>query len=467
MIIFYTFFLGLLLWIFFIYTNQFTSNYSTSCKENNQYLDNKKKKFPYDLIEDKKSIKKEIDEDFLYWFIGFIDAEGCFSIFIDKDNLSCRFKFVVNLHSDDLKVLEYMRNTLNIGNVNCYEDKNNATWVIYNLDELKYILTIFDLYHLQSKKYVDYKLFKTLLTKKLLLTENKVDTKEINSILLKEFNKYKPLFNKTNYILSKNELVKDRQFNINSNWIVGFVEGEGTFGVKGLRPYFQVGQNKISENVLIGIEEFFINNNKDRTIKFSKSQTDEVKVIMMMDMDNLWFVILPFFENHNMHTKKVQDFILWKKVLYICKSGLHLTSEGRELLVLITKVINERGKSVTKEEKINILLDIDMFYSKLLEMKPLIDKNSTIPYSKLMITYSNKNRNKNLRIYIYEVKGDKYVLLEGSPFKKYADANEALGLNRSGRSVFKNLDTDKLYNCKYKIVSKELKSIKIIKKNKE
>lgn len=42
-----------------------------------------------------------------------------------------------------------MRNTLNIGNVNCYEDKNNATWVIYNLDELKYILTIFDLYHLQ------------------------------------------------------------------------------------------------------------------------------------------------------------------------------------------------------------------------------------------------------------------------------------------------------------------------------
>lgn len=45
MIIFYTFFLGLLLWIFFIYTNQFTSNYSTSCKENNQYLDNKKKYF--------------------------------------------------------------------------------------------------------------------------------------------------------------------------------------------------------------------------------------------------------------------------------------------------------------------------------------------------------------------------------------------------------------------------------------
>lgn len=33
------------------------------------------------------------------------------------------------------------------------------------------------------------------------------------------------------------------EFDITPHWLLGFVEAEGTFGIKNLTPYFQVAQN--------------------------------------------------------------------------------------------------------------------------------------------------------------------------------------------------------------------------------
>jgi hypothetical protein len=33
-------------------------------------------------------------------------------------------------------------------------------------------------------------------------------------------------------------------------WLLGFIEAEGTFGIKGLRPYFQISQHKCSQSTL-------------------------------------------------------------------------------------------------------------------------------------------------------------------------------------------------------------------------
>jgi hypothetical protein len=43
---------------------------------------------------------------------------------------------------------------------------------------------------------------------------------------------------------------------INIYWLLGFVEGHGTFGIKNLVPYFQVAQHNKNISVLNLIKDF-------------------------------------------------------------------------------------------------------------------------------------------------------------------------------------------------------------------
>ena len=54
--------------------------------------------------------------DFLEWFRGFVDAEGCFYI-LPKGNVHFGFNFIIGLHVDDHKVLEFLQKYFQIGRV--------------------------------------------------------------------------------------------------------------------------------------------------------------------------------------------------------------------------------------------------------------------------------------------------------------------------------------------------------------
>ena len=50
------------------------------------------------------------------------------------------------------------------------------------------------------------------------------------------------------------------QINVNPDWFIGFLEGEGTFGIKtGSSIYFQVAQKITSVECLNAIKTFLIN----------------------------------------------------------------------------------------------------------------------------------------------------------------------------------------------------------------
>jgi hypothetical protein len=59
------------------------------------------------------------DEKFLNWFVGFADGESNFSIVLYKNSdgniLSATFRFTIELHVDDIEVLNYIKRKLNIG----------------------------------------------------------------------------------------------------------------------------------------------------------------------------------------------------------------------------------------------------------------------------------------------------------------------------------------------------------------
>jgi len=79
-------------------------------------------------------------------------------------------------------------------------------------------------------------------------------------------------------------------------------------------------------------------------------------------------VLIPFFNSLNFHSKKELDYQDWKTILLFKEKGLHYTDEGREVIYLILKQMNNyklsTNKSSNKEtidrvylqEKINKLL---------------------------------------------------------------------------------------------------------------
>ncbi|GAA5137787.1 hypothetical protein GCM10023339_78200 [Alloalcanivorax gelatiniphagus] len=92
-------------------------------------------------------------ENFYDWFRGFTDAEGCFIItyLIGK---FLRFTFEMKLHIDDVKVLNFIKNTLGIGKV--YISKTSCRFIVSKQQEVNKILESFTNYSLNSSKRLNY-----------------------------------------------------------------------------------------------------------------------------------------------------------------------------------------------------------------------------------------------------------------------------------------------------------------------
>ena len=78
---------------------------------------------------------KELSQ-FFQWFVGFCDAEASFLLqpVLNSDNTikKITWLFSIELHKDDLGVLEYIHKNLGIGNIRLYKDK--CIYVVTNIE---------------------------------------------------------------------------------------------------------------------------------------------------------------------------------------------------------------------------------------------------------------------------------------------------------------------------------------------
>jgi hypothetical protein len=84
-----------------------------------------------------------------------VDAEGFFLIRPNRGNYT--FVFGIGLHLDDLKVLEFIQKTLQVGKI--YTKSGEASLVVQRLDEVKIILDIFSSFPLNSNKQLNFMAF--------------------------------------------------------------------------------------------------------------------------------------------------------------------------------------------------------------------------------------------------------------------------------------------------------------------
>lgn len=135
---------------------------------------------------------------------------------------------------------------------------------------------------------------------------------------------------------------------LNAQWVVGFVDGEGCFhiginknpemklGVQVL-PEFTVVQHQIDEQVLHGLKAYFecgvVRKNHGTRLSYR-----------VRGQANLLQKILPFFEKHQLKTKKRVDFIKFRTVLLMMETREHLSLEGLEKIRQIKATMNSTKK---------------------------------------------------------------------------------------------------------------------------
>lgn len=140
-------------------------------------------------------------------------------------------------------------------------------------------------------------------------------------------------------------------------YIVGFVDGEGTFNFSfsqrsklktnlEIKPSFSVSQHKRNLEVIQKIKDYFGVGN----IRFSKrDQNFKYEVRSLKDLTQK---IIPFFKKHHLKTSKAKDFEIFSDICHSMVLSHHLN--GDHLSEIIEKAcrMNSGGKRKYTQDKL-------------------------------------------------------------------------------------------------------------------
>ena len=133
-------------------------------------------------------------------------------------------------------------------------------------------------------------------------------------------------------------------------WVVGFVDGEGCFSVPIFRhpstrvgwqvqPEFVVVQSARSMSALEELQQYFgcgrvgIHARKD-------NHRGPMARWAVRSKRELTERIVPFFEEHPLHTAKAGEFVSFVRVLRLMDAGRHLTVDGMTEIARIAERMN-------------------------------------------------------------------------------------------------------------------------------
>lgn len=251
---------------------------------------------------------------------------------------------------------------------------------------------------------------------------------------------------------------------INNYWLLGFMEAEGTFGFKNLTPYFQVAQHSKSLPVLIAISTFFKKifkekkENLKKEINFNLTINKRTKVysLTISDIETLYSYILPFFESLSFQSRKGLDFSYWVLGLKLHKFGYFYLSEGRQLILQITKFINKNRYTTnqlgTVKEPKNVKEKINM----LNKIQAPFDLSTGLTHIENAKNFTRLiGGRQGFLVHIYE----NGIEISNSPFFSYSARQKAIGLRANSRVISRKIETGKIFASKYTFYSKPLKII--------
>jgi hypothetical protein len=131
---------------------------------------------------------------------------------------------------------------------------------------------------------------------------------------------------------------------LEAQWIVGFVDGEGCFHV-GINPH-----SEMTAKFQVLPEFVIVQHQRDVQILHALKAYFRCGVVRVNHGDRMCYrvrgqqhlnqYIVPFFEQHPLKTKKHVDFKKFRRVLQLMQAGKHLTGEGIEEIRAVARQMN-------------------------------------------------------------------------------------------------------------------------------
>lgn len=135
---------------------------------------------------------------------------------------------------------------------------------------------------------------------------------------------------------------------INSNWISGFVDGEGTFYV-GINknktmsigyqvlPEFRIVQHEKDVKLLHSIKDYF-------NCGVVRKNHDTRQELRIRSVSNLTQVVIPHFIKYPLISRKKYDFLKFKKIIEMMNNKEHLSLSGIRKIITIASQMNTKNK---------------------------------------------------------------------------------------------------------------------------
>lgn len=296
-------------------------------------------------------IQRNITNKLNPWFVtGFTDGEGCFLVNVRpnskmKTGYSVELVFKISLHSKDIALVENLRNSLRVGTVTARGSDCIQYWV-GSLKDLYVIVHHFDNYPLITQKWSDYQLFKQVIY--LMKGREHLTMEGLQKILSIKaaLNKGLPYNLKTAFpdIVKAIRPQVTSQIITDSNWISGFVSGEGCFllGIKkslkggSVGFKFIVTQHIRDEELLkslvnyLGCGKYYIRSHRPIYGDYIVTKLKDIKE-----------KIIPFFDKYPIKGVKSRDFSDFKEVMLLKESNKALTKEELAKIIQIKLGMNK------------------------------------------------------------------------------------------------------------------------------
>lgn len=245
--------------------------------------------------------------NFLCWFVGFTEAEGCF-IVNNRGDLC----FVITQSTSDINVLYYIQETLAFGKVISQSEKTSR-YVTQNKKEIEIIISLFNGNLVLPSRQKKFDLF----------------IRGFNSWVTKGRIRLEPVNIKNNFILPS----------LNNSWLAGFTDGEGYFscsiGDKKFSFNFSIAQK--GENNLIKLEQLCL------LFKGGKVSKHWVKDVYEYRINGIKYCcnVFSYFDKYKLYTKKFLSYFLWKEIHEDFLKKNHLNMSKRPEMIEKARMINK------------------------------------------------------------------------------------------------------------------------------
>jgi len=233
------------------------------------------------------------DNWFLWWFVGFTDGDGSFTIYANPDSLKINLTFKISQKSNNIQALYFLKSSLGFGKVRSSSKEDMSHFLIRDKETLKNkLIPIFENYPLNSSKYHSYILFKKALS---IWDNNTYNQKEKVFQILE--------------LKSKFLTTPLKSYNWNKPWIIGFTEAGGSFYIikkEELRLVHGFGiTQKLDKHILEEFKKVFeikasVKYNKKGFYSLDTTSTKSLKLIKKY-----------YFKT--MKTRKSLDYRIWAR----------------------------------------------------------------------------------------------------------------------------------------------------------